>query len=738
MVGGPRRRALGAAALVLSALPLLLGTGAPAGYAASAPAGAPDGVAATSGGVEAGEAARVAARTAAAATTGLVTDPGVPASAPAAGTGSTELTLTSVSPAVVQSGQDLVVTGSLRNGTTSPLARPTVRVVLGDTPVERSRERVQEWASATGPARGTVVGQARLGGTVAPGASSGFRVVVKKLASRATGSTYGALPISVESGGTSVRTFAGYQRLKQYQPLSVAWAVPLTLDPDPDLFAAEGQPREDAWQRALGDGSRLNRVLDATQDTTVTWAVDPTLVPSLLQGQHDVATGATATGERALRSATEGRITSGAQRHTPWVLPDTDADLAAVVGTPAGDSLMRGYVGRSTPVAQALDGRSDVAWPADGAYTTSRETALRRVFRVPALAGQVISSSVLAAGTTTNTPVAAQRSVTGLPLLAYDDELSGLLARTRSPQEGVLSAQQFVADTAALLNELPGTEGRTVFVVAPRSWGPNPAAARAFFTTVSSIPWLVPTTTDSELARARRATPSPAAPVTRPTTPVPGGRPVLTADRVAELESTVRTVQGVATIRDDGDQFGRTWTRAAEQLASTRWRAAPTAWNTLEGRVDQAAAQTTSAVKVLAGTINFLAESGRLQITVTNDLTVPVENVRLAVEASNPRLRIDSQPPILRIGPRSRATVSVGVTALAAGPVPLRTTLTTPDGTVIGQGADVQVRVTPTGDWVYWALGGLAGLILLAGLVRTFRRRPRRRLTAPTTVEVPR
>jgi hypothetical protein len=68
--------------------------------------------------------------------------------------------------------------------------------------------------------------------------------------------------------------------------------------------------------------------------------------------------------------------------------------------------------------------------------------------------------------------------------------------------------------------------------------------------------------------------------------------------------------------------------------------------------------------------------------------------------------------------------VSVRVTALAAGSVPLRTTLTTPDGTVIGQGADVQVRVTPTGNWVYGGLAGVGGLVLLLGIVRTVRRRP--------------
>ena len=156
--------------------------------------------------------------------------------------------------------------------------------------------------------------------------------------------------------------------------------------------------------------------------------------------------------------------------------------------------------------------------------------------------------------------------------------------------------------------------------------------------------------------------------MTRPSVPATGGRAVLTTRAGRQLEQTVRTVRGVAQIRDDGDAFLRTWTRAAEQLASTRWRAAPTAWNTLSGRVSEAARQTTTAVKVSASTINFLADSGRLQITVTNDLAVPVDNVKLTVEASNPRLRIDSQPPVLRIGPRSRATVTVRRDRARRGP----------------------------------------------------------------------
>ena len=650
----------------------------------------------------------------------------LPSVRPAASAGGTTIALTAMSPAVVTPGNTLTVTGTLRNDGTTPLDRPLVRVVAGSYPAAPdARQAVRDWAAATGPAQGTVVGQARLAGTVAPGTAAAFRVKVTGLASLRTDATYGALPLSVESGASAVRTFAGYQRIKQYQPMSVAFAVPLTLDPDPDLFGAPGTARESAWTSALSPSSRLSRVLDATQDAPVTWALDPTLTPSLLPAPAD--TGATGTRENALRTATELRITSASTLHTPWVLPDTDADLGAVAGQGSAEGLFESLVGRSTDVAEQVHGRADIAWPADGTYTVRAETGLRRLFRVPALAAQVASTSALPPGLAGQTPGAAQRSSTGLPLLAYDDSLSTLLGHTRSAQEGVLSTQQFVAESAALLNELPGTSGRAVFVAAPRSFNPDPTAAKKFLSTVSAIPWLTPTGTEAELEAARRTAPTAAAPVTRPTTPATAtSRPVLTPSRISDLEGTLRTVRGVAQIRDDGDAFARTWTRAAEQLASTRWRSAPTAWNTLSGRVNTATRQTTTAVKVAAGTINFLADSGRLQITVTNDLDVPVENVKLLVEASNPRLRIDSQPPVLRIGPHSRATVSVSVTALAAGLVPLRTTLTTPDGTVVGQGADVMVRVTPTGKWVYAALGGIAALILALGIVRTVRRRPDR------------
>jgi uncharacterized protein DUF6049 len=664
-----------------------------------------------------------------------------------------EIALTAVSPAIARPGQKVTISGTVSNRGTSTVPRATVQAVLGNEPLAM-REDVERWAESSGPAQGTVVGRQQMRAGLAPGGSAAFRIDIAGAAGLRT-PAYGALPLSIEVGGTSLRTFVGYQRQKEYQPLRVAWAVPLTLDADPDLFGERGEVRGQAWETALGAGSRLARVVESTESSPVTWAIDPTLLPSLLPEEAE-GTGSTEpaappaappaedTAENAAREAMEQRIRASAATHTPWVLPDTDADVAAVADTGSSSGLASSLVARSLPVARAVDGRADVAWPADGRHTAPRESALRRLFVRPRLAGQVAAQSTLPLDAGTQN--AHRRSSDGLPVLAYDDELSALFAQTATAESAVLSAQRFIADSAALLDERPGTPDRSVLVAAPRSFNPDPTAAAAFLRTAATVPWLAPVSTSMLLGEAARAVPMPKQVATRPSptttpgatgtpgaTPTPaaapvdpyaGSRPVLTRARLGGLEQDLRTVRGVALIREDGDSFSRTWVRATEQLSSTRWRISRSGWANLNGRVKAATDETTSSIKVSRSNINFLAETGRLQVTVTNDLDVAVENVKLTLEPANPRLRIDSQPPVMRIGANSRATAVVSVTTLAAGPVPIRTTLTTPDGTVIGQGANVLVQVTPTGDWVYWTLGGVAGIILVLGIWRSVRRKP--------------
>jgi hypothetical protein len=111
-----------------------------------------------------------------------------------------------------------------------------------------------------------------------------------------------------------------------------------------------------------------------------------------------------------------------------------------------------------------------------------------------------------------------------------------------------------------------------------------------------------------------------------------------------------------------------------------------------------------------------------MQVTVVNDLPVAIHDVHLTLNPGQPRLRIESQPGPLRIGAKARATVPLRVTSIAAGLVNVDAVLTTPNGTSLGGDTSVRVRVQPPATWIYWGLGGLAGIILVIGTQRSLRR----------------
>jgi hypothetical protein len=237
---------------------------------------------------------------------------------------------------------------------------------------------------------------------------------------------------------------------------------------------------------------------------------------------------------------------------------------------------------------------------------------------------------------------------------------------------------------------------------------------------------------DALIAAAARATPM--APTGTLVKRAPGssadrvasGPAVLTPGRGRAVEVTHRTLVGVAKVRADGEEFARIWTEAVDQLTSARWRGHLRPWAQVRSRADLVAQTSARGITVSPRNVNFLADKGRLQITVANTLGVPVHDVTLRLTPDNPRLRVDTQPAVMHIGARSRTTVTARVTSLSAGLVPITTTLTGPDGTILGRGTVLKVQLSPTGDWVYWLLGGIAVVILILGVARSARRRPRR------------
>jgi hypothetical protein len=154
-----------------------------------------------------------------------------------------------------------------------------------------------------------------------------------------------------------------------------------------------------------------------------------------------------------------------------------------------------------------------------------------------------------------------------------------------------------------------------------------------------------------------------------------------------------------------------------------RWRNHPGGLTAIDAATRSAINTVSSSVRVSpSGSVNFFADRGVMQVTVVNDLAVPIHDVRLTMSPAQPRLRVEPQPGPLRIGAKARANVPLQVTAIAAGLVDVKAALTTPNGTPLGQNASVTVRVQPPATWIYWVLGALAGVVLVLGTLRSLRR----------------
>ena len=198
----------------------------------------------------------------------------------------TSIVLTAVTPAVATPGQPVLITGSIAPLPGRHYVDPTVRVIR--TRALTSRADVQAWSEQsgpTGPVNGTEVARVVVPGTVAAGGRLPFRIAVPADAFRQRAAV-AAVPIALQlndaSGSTgggieALHTFIGWQRTPEYTPLAVSWLVPLTVDPDPALYAADPATRISAWTSLLSEAGRPARSLRAVQGRPIDLAIDPAL-----------------------------------------------------------------------------------------------------------------------------------------------------------------------------------------------------------------------------------------------------------------------------------------------------------------------------------------------------------------------------------------------------------------------------------------------------------------------------
>ncbi|MBA4084822.1 MAG: hypothetical protein C0493_07760 [Kytococcus sp.] len=646
----------------------------------------------------------------------------VPTSAMSAGRaaepGDARITITSITP-VVDGDGTATVRGRVTNTGNGTLEDQRMALVV--QPGETDRAGLDAWAEGEEPVLGTALDTtSRL--DVPSGGSTPFALTVDG-ADLLPGTAAGAVRLSVQTEATAVHTFLGVHRAKEYEPLRMVWGLPLLLPGDRELFGESGTTRTQTWQEAVGPDSRLARLTADPPGEDEAWLLDPALLdvpqPSEDSGVEDTGISEEERTVRAERAATLRRRLVASRT---LVLPDADADVAAGAASPEAHRLVGPRVKRGTSVARGLGARSDVMWPADGLVTGERASALYQLRPSGNRPTVLVPDTSLQPGGFT--PTGGTRTSDGTPLVVSDSVLSDLVSDLESTDDVPLARQRLVAETAELLGERPGTS-RTVLVVPDRDSQPEVDAWQLLRDGAGRIPWLEPGSLSSVLAESAQADPTFLArtpgQIAEATKGDPAPAPLLTPERARRVQRDERAMATFASVRSDGTSWRRVVQPALHQLTSTRWRSDSYDFIRLHRHLHDAVTLARDDLVVSSGDVNFFADTGRLQITVINNTDVELSNLVVRLTPRNPSLRIDAPPDPVTIGPGGRQTVTVQASALAAGQVPVDVGVTTPAGHRLSAPATLHVRVRPTGDSIYWLVGGAAVLLLAAGTWRSVR-----------------
>lgn len=650
------------------------------------------------------------------------------------------LALVGVSPSIAAPGEDVTVQVALRNPTAQP-ATPTVSVGVGSGLT--TREDVAQHASR--PATDLPSIASTTPPQLAPGARTTVSVRIPADRLRLP-RPFGVLPLTVSVTGLPaagpIATFLPYQVVKEYEPLQLSLALPVTADADPVALTGALDQRTAARARMVQTGSRLDRVVKAAEATDATLIADPTLldITTPVDDPTAVASAPATTPTPGPSTGTTGEAEASRVPSTPpppsapapapqpadplaalgarvaathndvWLLPPGDPDVSALVAAQPGRATSDLFgLGSTSPAA--LPGHTaratSVVWPAGSSSRRVRGTAGR---------APVIVRESRADPDPATTGSAARQDEDGRRVLVTDDRLSATVAGVTA-QTAPAMAQQALADSITLLAESPGRE-RSVLLLPDRTIDPDPPALAAVMKTLRGAPWITSRAASSIITAAPAADP-----VVDPQTPATGPASPITSETLPAVEDAAAKADGM---RDSfgSDQVPDDLTRVA---VSTRWRGHGTVWRTALREVGTRFDTLSQGVGVVPSAVNFFAEHGILQVTVVNDLDVEVRNVYLRTDVQGPaRLRILSEPEPLTIRPHSRTTVRLDVEAVAAGLVPITTSLQTADGIALGSESTVRVQVRPTNGWVVLAAGGVVGVIFLLGLFRAIRLGERR------------
>jgi len=699
--------------------------------------------------------------------------------------GQVTLSVDSLAPEIITSGQDLNISGTIANGTDEPLKGLSLTARVQDS-TELTVTGLESWLASERDSATRAIDLGVLDSSIAPGAVQTFSLTVAaddlSLGQEDQWGPRG-MEVTASQGRNAVaqdRTLLVWDTGEKAARSRVTALIPVTASAeDLTLLTTGAEPPTDAQ---LADLRRRITSLLALAGDGVVLAVDPALLEAL--GVTEEPPSAATPSASASPSANDtGNADGGEASPVPSASagPPTDSPSAAP-STPSATASPSGpgqdSTGRSpgrvltralTEALAAGDvialpwadidvaglthlGESDLladAWKRTG---DSRTVAVGAPASLTWLAGDLDSATLNALPESARTIVTAPgdlpvteemtytpsqvTSVGSRTVLTPDTNLSDTLGGTLVTDESTnrlsdLDAVQLLRGETAVITRQAPAISRSIVMTLDRADAAtiDTKALAARLRALRESSWTSPQGLEALTAEAA-AQQDEGVKMHRADVPdqVIGDTELSSADMTA-ARATRDYLTSVTSILPDPRAAIGSASEVVVRTASSVWRSDPAGRTDMaESARERGTAVTTGLTAVPSRTINLIASEANLPVRITSSLNQDA-TVVVRLLSGSARLQTVEDIP-LTVPADGQANATVPVRAVGSGDVDLTIMLLAADGTAVGAPQTIHMRVHA--DWESRgtrAMGAGLAILLVGGIVRTVRRG--RRTAAP-------
>ena len=366
----------------------------------------------------------------------------------------------------------------------------------------------------------------------------------------------------------------------------------------------------------------------------------------------------------------------------------------------------------------------NVAWPADTTFGTSFLSGFSSSNQITIAplgaltpAEDVPFTSYARVNINTDTGETSTDG-TGARTLAQQSDIAAILSWNASGGDELDAEQALTAITAIITRERPASS-RTIFAAAQRGTAVNERLTNR--TKALFSPRWVSAVSFSEMAASEPTD------VDRETV----GAGVLEADTetaISAMSSSLTRLTPLANATDDPNAVYESVTPqilpalSAQLTPSEQLDAATAMTSQITGMLSAVTVEPSSAV-------NLINKSANFPVLVRNNLPWPVR-VDVTLVPDDPRLRA-TPAQSQTLAAQGATTVEVPVGAIGSGDIEVTYKVTTPDGVVLDDSQTVTVRMRAGWeDAITAVIASLFGLLFLAGITRSLRKRAARKAQA--------